>query len=118
MNKKYEAVFCAVNAGFAEDVLYAARKAGAAGGTIIKGRGTTSREAEEQFNIIIQPEKELVMMLVPHEIKDKVLRSVYEHTGLESRSQGIIFSLPVTDALGLKDFEDKSGKETQQKAEE
>jgi hypothetical protein len=54
-DKKYEAVFCAVNAGFSDHVMFAARKAGAAGGTILKGRGTTTTEAEEMFNITIQP---------------------------------------------------------------
>ena len=42
---KFEAVFCVVNAGFSGHVMFAARKAGAAGGTIIKGRGTTRTEA-------------------------------------------------------------------------
>ena len=52
----------------------------------------------------IQPEKEVVMMLVPEEVKDNVLRSVYTTCGLESDANGIAFSLPVTKAVGLTDF--------------
>ena len=103
-DKKYEAVFCAVNAGFSDHVMFAARKAGAAGGTILKGRGTTTTEAEEMFNITIQPEKEVVSILVPAEKKDEVLRMIYSKAGLESEAHGIAFSVPVTSVVGLTDF--------------
>ncbi len=101
---KYEAVFCVVNAGFSDNVMFAARKAGAAGGTIIKGRGTTSTQAEEMFNITIQPEKEIVIILVPAESKDDVLHMLYSKAGLESEANGIAFSVPVTKAVGLSGF--------------
>jgi nitrogen regulatory protein PII len=101
VEQKYEAVFCIVNAGFSDTVMEAARKAGAGGGTILKGRGTASREAEELFKIRVQPEKELVMLLVPAEIKDKVLRALYDAVGLDSAGQGIAFSLPVERTIGL-----------------
>ena len=61
--KKYELVVCIVNAGFSQNVVEAARTAGARGGTVIRARGTANPEAEEFFNIHIQPEKEMVMML-------------------------------------------------------
>ena len=46
MEQSYELVFCVINAGFSETVMTAARKAGAGGGTILKGRGTAGRAAE------------------------------------------------------------------------
>ena len=98
---KYEAVFCVVNAGFSDNVMFAARKAGAAGGTIIKGRGTTSTQAEEMFNITIQPEKEIVIILVPAEAKDDVLHMLYSKAVMESEAYGIAFSVPVTKQVGL-----------------
>ncbi len=73
MNKsKYELVLCIVNAGFSEAVMDAAKEVGARGGTVIHARGTANREAEQFFNITIQPDKEVVMILVPNEIKDNV----------------------------------------------
>ena len=107
METKYQLVFCVINAGFSEAVMAAARKAGARGGTILKGRGTASREAEQVFNIKIQPEKEIVMILVSSEIKDKVLRTIYDSVGLTEEGQGILFSLPVERALGLHEEEPK-----------
>jgi len=103
MDRQYEAVFCIVNAGFADAAMDAARRAGAGGGTILKGRGTAGREAEELFNIRIQPEKELLMLLVPAEIKDRVLRALYDAAGLDSAGQGIAFSLPVERTIGLSE---------------
>ena len=101
METKYEAIFCIVNEGFSGDVMAAARRAGAGGGTILHGRGSAPREAEELFQITIQPEKELVMILVQEEIKDAVLKAIYDNVGLGSAGQGIAFSLPIEKAVGL-----------------
>ena len=101
--KKYEMVTCIVNAGFSQIVVEAARAAGARGGTVIRARGTANPEAEEFFNIHIQPEKEMVIMLVPKAIRDEVIRSVYKEAGLATEGQGIAFSMPVTHTTTIKE---------------
>ena len=101
----YELILCIVNAGFSETVMDAAKEAGARGGTLLRGRGTANREAEEYFHINIQPEKEIVMILVPTDIKDSVLQSVYRAAGLNTAGQGIAFSLPVDRTVGLGEQE-------------
>ena len=111
MNKQFEAVFCVINAGFADTVMFAARKAGATGATILKGHGTTRTEAEKQFNLTIQPEKEVVIILIPKEFKDDVLKQIYAIAGLESEGHGIAFSVPVTKVIGLEDFTDEPASE-------
>lgn len=98
---KYELVLCIVNAGFSDIVMDAARDVGARGGTIIHARGTANKVAEQVFNITIQPDKEIVMILVPADIKDAVLHAIYKMAGLKSEGQGIAFSLAVDDAVGL-----------------
>ncbi len=97
----YEAVFCIVNSGFSELVMDAAKEVGARGGTVLHARGTANKESEQFFHINIQPDKEIVMILVPSEIKDDVLHSIYRQAGLKSEGQGIAFSLPVDDVVGL-----------------
>ena len=94
--QKFELVVCIVNAGFAQNVVEAARRAGARGGTIVRGRGSANPEAEEFFGLTIQPDKEIVIILVPASIKDEVLRTVYQESGLSQEGQGIAFSLPVS----------------------
>ena len=98
---KYELVVCIINTGFSDLVMEAAKNAGARGGTVLRGRGTADPEAEQFFHITIQPDKEIVMILVPRDIKDDVLRAIYKHAGLDSQSQGIAFSLPVSQTAGL-----------------
>ena len=101
MEYNYEAILCIVNVGYSEVVMDTAKKLGARGGTVINARGTASSEAEKFFNITIQPEKEIVMILVPSAIKDDVLHALYKEAGLETPGQGIAFSLPVDAAVGL-----------------
>lgn len=109
---KHEMIMCIVNAGFSETVMEAAKSAGARGGTILNGRGTANKEAESFFHIAIQPEKEVVMILVPAEIKDAVLHALYQKAGLDTMGQGIAFSLPVDEVVGLTPWKavDKDGK--------
>ena len=101
MRYEHEVIFCIVNSGYSEAVMDAAKKAGARGGTIINARGTAGKEAETFFHITIQPEKEIVMILVPTQIKDDVLHALYNEVGLDSAGQGIAFSAPVDSVVGL-----------------
>ena len=96
---KHEVILCIVNNGFSDVVMDAAREFGA----VINARGTASLEAEKLFNITVQPEKEIVMILVKKEIRDDVLHALYQKVGLDTPGQGIAFCLPVTDVTGIRD---------------
>ena len=98
---KYELIVCIVNAGFSELVMDAAKEVGARGGTVIHAKGTANKDAEKYFKITIQPEKEMVLILVSQEIKDKVLHAVYQSAGLKTDGQGIAFSMPVDNVVGI-----------------
>lgn len=101
METKYEMILCIVNAGYTELVMDAAKEVGARGGTVFNANGTANKEAEQFFNISIQPDKEVVMILVPAKIKDDVLHAVYRSAGLKTAGQGIAFSLAVDNVVGL-----------------
>lgn len=100
-NANYQMIFCVVNAGFSQVVMEAAKSVGARGGTLIHGRGTANKEAEKRFQIVVQPDKEIVMILVKKEIKDKVLLALNKAVGLETAGQGIAFSVPVDRVVGI-----------------
>ena len=101
MNFQHECIVCIVNAGFSEAVMDAAKEFGARGGTVVHARGTANQEAEKFFGITIQPEKEMVLILVPSEIKEDILHALYRAVGLQTPGQGIAFSLPVDGVVGL-----------------
>ncbi len=105
MKFEHEVIFCIVNAGFSDLVMDAAKKVGARGGTVIHARGTANLEAEKLFGITVQPEKEIVMILVPHELKDDILHALYNQAGLDTEGQGIAFALPVNSVVGLSKAE-------------
>ncbi len=96
-----EVIFCIVNAGFSDSVMDAAREFGARGGTVIHARGTANSEAEKLYKITVSPEKEIVMILVPQKLKNDILHALYKKVGLQTDGQGIAFSLPVTEAVGI-----------------
>ena len=101
MSNDYELVLCIVNSGFSEEVMEAARSCGATGGTVFNARGTAREEALEKYGIAITPEKEIVMILVDKEIKEDILHALYKKVGLNTPGNGIAFSLPVDEVVGL-----------------
>ena len=108
MNFEHEVIFCIVNAGFSDTVMDAAKEYGARGGTVIHARGTADSLAEKKFEIPVSPEKEIVMILVPSEIKDDVLHGLYRAVGLKTPGQGIAFSMPVDNVVGISTNTEKT----------
>ena len=100
-NAKFEVIICIVNSGFSDEVMDAARKAGAKGGTVLRGRGTANPEAESLFGIAIQPEKEIVMILAKKSLKNDILHNLYNAVGLDTPGHGIAFTMPVESVVGL-----------------
>ena len=98
---KHEVVFCIVNSGYAEAVMDSARVAGATGGTVLHASGTANPQAERFFGLTIEPSKDMVMILVDSKIKETVLHNLYHDVGLKTACQGIAFTLPVNDVVGL-----------------
>ena len=101
MKKEYKCIFAVVNNGFAEEAMDAARACGARGGTILHGRGTLSKEAEIAFNVTIQPDKEIVMILAKSDQIDGILKGLYDAIGTATKAQGIVFAIPVDESIGL-----------------
>lgn len=99
---KFEAVMCIVNSGFSDTAMDAAKKVGARGGTVMHARGTAPKEAEKIFNVTIQPEKEIVMIIIPTELKKDVLNALYESVGTTTQAQGMVFALPVDEVVGIQ----------------
>ena len=99
--KEHELIISIFNRGYSDTVMDAAKKAGARGGTVLNARGTGSHEVEKFFGITIQPEKEMVLILVDKELRNAVMQAIVKAAGLNSAGQGISFSLPVSDVLGL-----------------
>ena len=97
----HEVIFTIVNSGYAEEAMRVAREHGVRGGTILGARGVVNEDAAAFFGITLHADKEILMMVVDKEIRDNVLNALYKEMGLGKKSQGIVFSLPVSDVAGL-----------------
>lgn len=100
---KYEAVFVIVENGKGDFVVEAAQKAGAKGATIVHGRGSGIHETDNIFGLVIEPEKEIVIMLIKREDVDRVTKSVREAIDIEKPGQGIMFIMDVNRTAGILD---------------
>ncbi len=100
---KHEVIFCIVNSGFSDEVMSAAKEFGARGGTVIRARGTANAEAEKRWGIAIEPEKEIVMILIESKLKNNILHALYKRVGLNTPGQGIAFTVPVDDVVGISE---------------
>ena len=98
---QFDLIVVIVDSGRAEDVLEAARRAGAEGATIVHGRGSGIHEQKKIFNIPIEPEKDIVMILVPEQRTDGILDAVDAAVDLNKPGHGIGFVLPVKRVVGL-----------------
>ena len=98
----YQIIVALVNQGYSEEVMAAARPAGAAGGTVLHSRRVGAEEALSQWGFSLQEEKEAVMILAKAESKLAIMQAICDSCGLQSEAQGIVLSLPVDNVVGLE----------------
>ena len=111
---KNDLIITIVNRGYTDLVMDAALPAGARGGTVVHARGAGVVEASQFFGITIQPEKEMVLILVDHAHKVPVMQAIVKGAGMTSEGHGIVFSLPVTDVIGVVRMTDEENVEAQE----
>ena len=91
-------IIAIVNEGFSDLVMDVARDNGAQGGTIISANGSVSPEAEKLYGISIQPQKEIVLILVSSHITQNILDKLHAKAGTGTEASGVFFALPVSHA--------------------
>ncbi|MGH0053947.1 MAG: P-II family nitrogen regulator [Sphaerochaetaceae bacterium] len=99
---EWDLVYSICSSGYADDIMAAARKAGAGGGTILEGRGTATNNDIAFFSAPLVPEKELLLILLKREQTEAVLSSIAKLSFLQERGSGIAFSVPIQKVAVLK----------------
>ncbi len=100
-DNRHTLVVAIVNRGFSGEVMDAAKRAGARGGTIVHSRHTGDEEKTGFWGLGIQEEKEIVMILTEVDKKVGIMKSVGERCGAHSNAKGIVISLPVDAVAGI-----------------
>lgn len=98
---KFSLVLAMVNQGHNEEVMDAAKGAGATGGTLLHCKRVGGEDAAEFFGISIQGERELVALLIKSDIRLAVMQAVLGRAGMGTPAQGVVLSLPVDSIDGL-----------------
>ncbi len=99
--EEHDLILTIVNHGYYDQIIEAVRAAGAKGGTLLHGRGVSNEETAKFLGITIQPEKDVLLIIVSRRIKQQVMESINRAAGISTNSQGICISLPVNSAIGL-----------------
>ena len=101
INYKYEVILAIANEGCTDMVMDAARAAGARGGTVLHGKGTGAKNAENFFKVSIASEKEMILIVADASQKSEIMKSA----GPGTDAGTIVFSLPVSEVAGFNFME-------------
>ena len=101
MQQKSSLVLVTVNQGFTDVVMDTAKKAGARGGTIIRGRWVDNENFEALPGLAGQEEKEIIVIVVPKEIRNAVMESINEKHGLQSEAGAMVCAMGVDEMVSL-----------------
>lgn len=84
-------ITCIVQRGYADDVVTAARGAGAQGATIYYGRGTGVRERLGILGLVVEAEKEIINIVVADDQLDYVFEKMYLAGKLDTPGMGVMY---------------------------
>lgn len=90
-----------VRKGWGDTVLQATMGAGAHGGTVLFGRGIGRNEQQRVFGIQIEPEKEVVLTLVPATMVERMVDEIVRAAELTAPGHGLTFVLDVEKVAGI-----------------
>lgn len=95
------AIHVIVDRGLADDVIEIAEKAGGSGATVLHGRGSGIEKRVAIFDMVIEPEKDIILLVTSVEKKDALIDAINKGLNIDNTPRGVIFTMPVTDAVGF-----------------
>jgi nitrogen regulatory protein PII len=98
----YSAIFVIVEKGKGEQVVDASNKAGGRGATIINARGSSSKENQKIFNIEIEPEKEMVLILAEESKIEPICNSIKDNLKIDEPGKGVMFVQQTSKVFGVQ----------------
>jgi nitrogen regulatory protein P-II 1 len=97
----FQLIVAIVAQGRASKIMAAAKEAGAEGGTIVRGRGSGIHESDRFFGVPIEPEKDILLVLIERNRTDGVLKAIVKAGKLNEPGKGIAFVLNVPRIEGI-----------------
>ena len=97
----HDLIMTVVNEGFVNEVMTAARAAGATGGTVVSASHVGSEHVAAFLGMELQDEKEVVIILAKHEDKVAIMQEINKSCGMKTEARGVVISLPVNQVIGI-----------------
>jgi nitrogen regulatory protein P-II 1 len=98
---RFKLLVAIVSQGRCSPLVEAAKAAGAEGATIVRGRGTGVHEGAKFLGLPIEPEKDVMLVLVPVGVAEEVLDAMVTAGQLDQPGKGIVFMLDVPRVAGI-----------------
>ena len=98
---KHKLILVISNKGYTHEIMELAKKNGAKGGTVLHAKGTADAETATFLAFKIQPEKEILLIVVPSELTAGIMSSLSEKYGVHTKVRALAIALPVTDLTGF-----------------
>lgn len=99
--REYSLIVTAMQKGFAEEAMEAARQAGAAGGTVVTAATLGDKKAEQLIGVTLQKETDVLLILAKDEGKEEIVNAILKKVGLKTDGGGVVFTLPVDNIVGI-----------------
>lgn len=99
---RFKLILSSVKTAITDNVVDAAKAAGATGATIIPARGTGIREAKTFFGLSLEAQTDIIMLLVEEHVVAKIMESIKTAGEFHKPGTGIAFVLPVEQVTGLE----------------
>lgn len=103
---QHELIYVILNEGHSDEVMDAARSAGATGGTVVTAKGTGVKQTEKFRRLSLTNEKEIILIVAKASVKGDIMRAIIEKAGTQTKAGAICFSLPVSHVAGLRTLEE------------
>ena len=100
-NSMYQIIFTIIDRGKSSTVIEAAKDGGAKGGTIINARGSGTNVKGKLFNMDIEPEKEIVMVISKSCSTNNIVMSIRKKLQIDKPGNGIIFVHEINNVYGI-----------------
>ncbi len=100
--RNYALITAIVNQGYSEEVMNAARSAGARGGTVIHSRRIMDEKTIATMGLGLQEEREMILIVADEEHKLPIMQAIGEQWGVRSEAKGVVLSLPIDNVIGLR----------------
>lgn len=98
----FKIIMALVNPDITDQVVKAAREAGATGDVILSGRGCGVKETKSFLGLTIEDQTEVILFLVAEHVTDNIMKAIRTKGEFIKPGHGLAFVIDVEKAVGLE----------------